>query len=85
MTERTTTAAEISMDADSGPSRADSRRASRAAFVGTLLEYYDFSLYASAASVVFASVFFTGSSPYWGRCRRSALSRSDSWSVRWAG
>nr|WP_241961849.1 MFS transporter [Rhodococcus opacus] len=54
------------MDADSGPSRADSRRASRAAFVGTLLEYYDFSLYASAASVVFASVFFTGSSPLLG-------------------
>jgi MFS family permease len=66
MTERTTIAAEISVDADSGPSRADSRRASRAAFVGTLLEYYDFSLYASAASVVFASVFFTGSSPLLG-------------------
>lgn len=66
MTERTTIAAEISVDADTGPSRADSRRASRAAFVGTLLEYYDFSLYASAASVVFASVFFTGSSPLLG-------------------
>ncbi|PQP25412.1 MFS transporter [Rhodococcus opacus] len=66
MTERTTISAEISVDADSGPSRADSRRASRAAFVGTLLEYYDFSLYASAASVVFASVFFTGSSPLLG-------------------
>ncbi|MFD1812162.1 MFS transporter [Rhodococcus gannanensis] len=47
-------------------SRSQSRRASRAAFVGTLLEYYDFSLYASAATVVFASVFFSGSSPFLG-------------------
>ena len=66
MTERTTTAADNPAETESGPSRADSRRASRAAFVGTLLEYYDFSLYASAASVVFASVFFTGSSPLLG-------------------
>ncbi|MGW9263468.1 MFS transporter [Gordonia terrae] len=43
-----------------------SKKAGRAAFVGTLLEYYDFSLYASAASVVFASVFFSGSSPLLG-------------------
>ncbi|MDM7488369.1 MFS transporter [Rhodococcus sp. CSLK01-03] len=63
MTERTTAVAGSPADANSGRSRADSRRASRAAFVGTLLEYYDFSLYASAASVVFASVFFSGSSP----------------------
>ncbi|WP_439032250.1 MFS transporter [Gordonia terrae] len=43
-----------------------SKKAGRAAFVGTLLEYYDFSLYASAASVVFAGVFFSGSSPFLG-------------------
>ncbi|MEE2060475.1 MFS transporter [Rhodococcus artemisiae] len=66
MTERTTASPDTPAGADSGPSRADSRKASRAAFVGTLLEYYDFSLYASAASVVFASVFFSGSSPFLG-------------------
>jgi MHS family shikimate/dehydroshikimate transporter-like MFS transporter len=52
--------------ADGAKSPAESRRASRAAFIGTLLEYYDFSLYAAAASVVFASVFFSGSSPFLG-------------------
>lgn len=52
---------------DGGTASPDqSTRASRAAFVGTLLEYYDFSLYASAATVVFASVFFSGSSPLLG-------------------
>ncbi|RZL77847.1 MAG: MFS transporter [Rhodococcus sp. (in: high G+C Gram-positive bacteria)] len=66
MTERTTVVADSPAGANSGRSRADSRKASRAAFVGTLLEYYDFSLYASAASVVFASVFFSGSSPFLG-------------------
>ncbi|MBH0119455.1 MHS family MFS transporter [Rhodococcus sp. CX] len=66
MTERTTVPADSPAGTHPGHSRADSRRASRAAFVGTLLEYYDFSLYASAASVVFASVFFAGSSPLLG-------------------
>ncbi|MFD6063889.1 MFS transporter [Rhodococcus wratislaviensis] len=66
MTENTTAGRESAVDANSGRSPADSRRASRAAFIGTLLEYYDFSLYASAASVVFASVFFSGSSPFLG-------------------
>ncbi|MFD9664086.1 MFS transporter [Rhodococcus sp. NPDC059968] len=66
MTERTTAATSAPAVAPAGHSRADSRKASRAAFVGTLLEYYDFSLYASAASVVFASVFFSGSSPFLG-------------------
>lgn len=66
MTERTNTAPGIPPNAPAGRSPAESRRAGRAAFIGTLLEYYDFSLYASAASVVFASVFFSGSSAFLG-------------------
>ncbi|GAA4484480.1 MFS transporter [Rhodococcus olei] len=66
MTETRTEVTETLTDSSRARSTADSRRASRAAFVGTLLEYYDFSLYASAASVVFASVFFSGSSPFLG-------------------
>ncbi|MGW0174317.1 MFS transporter [Rhodococcus sp. NPDC003322] len=66
MTETRTEVTENLTDSSRARSAADSRRASRAAFVGTLLEYYDFSLYASAASVVFASVFFSGSSPFLG-------------------
>ncbi|MFF0816310.1 MFS transporter [Rhodococcus sp. NPDC003318] len=67
MTESKPSPAEpASPPAEGTRSSAESKRASRAAFVGTLLEYYDFSLYASAASVVFASVFFGGSSPLLG-------------------
>ncbi|MEQ3549869.1 MFS transporter [Pseudonocardia nematodicida] len=43
--------------------RKESRRAGRAAFTGTLLEYYDFSLYAAAAATVFPRVFFPDASP----------------------
>lgn len=42
------------------------RRVARASMVGTALEYYDFSLYAPAAALVFGSLFFPGSSPWLG-------------------
>jgi MFS transporter, MHS family, shikimate and dehydroshikimate transport protein len=58
--------AESDSPSSTSPATAQSKKAGRAAFVGTLLEYYDFSLYASAASVVFAGVFFSGSSPFLG-------------------
>ncbi|GAA4550763.1 MFS transporter [Pseudonocardia xishanensis] len=39
------------------------RRAAQASIIGTVLEYYDFSLYAAAAATVFGAVFFAGASP----------------------
>jgi MHS family shikimate/dehydroshikimate transporter-like MFS transporter len=39
------------------------RRILAASFIGTAIEYYDFILYATAASIVFGSVFFTGVGP----------------------
>ncbi len=39
------------------------RRILASSFVGTAIEYYDFILYATAASIVFGSVFFTGVGP----------------------
>ncbi|TQM11583.1 MFS transporter [Pseudonocardia kunmingensis] len=39
------------------------RRILASSFVGTAIEYYDFILYATAASVVFGTVFFTGVGP----------------------
>lgn len=41
------------------------RRVSRASMVGTALEYYDFSLYAPAAALVFGELFFPASSSPW--------------------
>jgi MFS family permease len=39
------------------------RRVLASSFIGTTIEYYDFILYATAASIVFGSVFFTGVGP----------------------
>jgi MHS family shikimate/dehydroshikimate transporter-like MFS transporter len=39
-------------------------RAARAAFIGTLLEYYDFTLFALVSATVFPTVFFPGSTPF---------------------
>ncbi|OZM80849.1 MFS transporter [Pseudonocardia sp. MH-G8] len=39
------------------------RRILAASFIGTAIEYYDFILYATAASIVFGTVFFTGVGP----------------------
>jgi len=39
------------------------RRILASSFIGTAIEYYDFILYATAASIVFGTVFFTGVGP----------------------
>ncbi|NUL47253.1 MHS family MFS transporter [Cellulosimicrobium funkei] len=41
----------------------DMRRILSSSFIGTAIEYYDFILYATAASVVFNQVFFSGLDP----------------------
>jgi MHS family shikimate/dehydroshikimate transporter-like MFS transporter len=44
--------------------RRSSRRAVRATFIGTVLEFYDFTIFAIAAATVFPKVFFAGASPF---------------------
>jgi MFS family permease len=45
------------------PSQAEARRVARAAFIGTTVEWYDFYVYASTATLVFGKEFFPAMSP----------------------
>ncbi|MGJ3507704.1 MFS transporter [Enemella sp. A6] len=48
---------------DQSTRRRDARRAQVASFLGTMVEFYDFILYAAAAGIVFPAVFFAGLDP----------------------
>lgn len=47
----------------SGPTGASTRRVLAASLIGTAVEFYDFYIYATAASLVFGPLFFPASSP----------------------
>ena len=43
--------------------RHQSRKAAASGWIGSALEYYDFSIYATAASLVFPQIFFPSENP----------------------
>jgi MFS family permease len=49
--------------ANDSPSLAEATRVAKAAFVGTAIEWYDFYIYASTATLIFGSQFFPSMSP----------------------
>ena len=59
----TATADDSAASRPSGKSDRQAKRVFIASAVGSVIEYYDFLIYATAASLVFPYVFFTGSSP----------------------
>ncbi|MDR7303628.1 MFS transporter [Haloactinomyces albus] len=52
-----------SPDTDGGFNTAHMRRVLASSFIGSAIEFYDFILYAMAASIVFSEVFFTAMTP----------------------
>src|SRR5690625_4202974 len=64
MTHQTTTTRPVnSAKTATSLNEPEMRRILTSSFIGTAIEYYDFILYATAASIVFNQVFFTGLDP----------------------